>query len=131
MLLPPKPQPRRYASLRLTDAERTAFQAIAKQLHTNPSRILRKVIRELIGQGPDLLAHELRSLDAATYQLNCVGRNLNQLLRTIYTGQVRTAENQQVLIESLRDQVETLAEELDRVIVRSLNRWVIEETPKP
>jgi hypothetical protein len=119
----------RFASLRLTASERDTFQQVAEQLQTTPSRLLRKIIRELIGQGPDLLAQDVRVVEQATYQLGCLGRNLNQLLRTIHTRQVTTTGDQQDLIESLRDQVECLHEELDRVITRSYERWVIEERP--
>src|SRR4051812_3856509 len=64
-------------SLKLTRAEREAFRQIARQLETTSSRLLRKMVRELIGQGPDLLDKDLLVMREAAYQLSRVGSNLN------------------------------------------------------
>jgi hypothetical protein len=125
----PRQQPNRFASVRLTPAELSTFQQIAAQLHTTCSGLLRKMIRELIGQGPDLLGQDLRDMNQAAYQLGCVGRNLNQLLRLIYAGKAVAASDIPPLIQSLSERVERLGEEFGRVIDRSYQRWVIVEDP--
>ena len=127
---PIKEAPTRFASLRLTNAERDAFQQIASQLNTTRSDLLRKYVRELIGQGPDLLAHDLRDMNEAAYQVGCVGRNLNQLVRAINQGKVRTVADQAALIESVRDRVDRVAEELRWVVDRSYERWVVVDSPQ-
>src|SRR5262249_452542 len=112
------------AHARLLEAEDRAFQQVVDGLGTTRSKLLTKIIRELIGEGLDLLARDLKSFEEAVYQIGALGRNLNQLMRAIHMRQVTTLQGQPTLIQALRDQVERLRLELHQVIDRSRRRWV-------
>jgi adenylosuccinate lyase len=114
----------RWANVRLTEEEHRALDMIQERLQTTRSRLLRKVIRELIGMGPDLLAQEWKILEDLVYQLAAIGRNLNQWLKAIHTGQAVATPAEQSLIEELRDLVEQVKKEVITAIERSCQRWV-------
>ncbi len=114
----------RMVNVRMNEAEALAMSQLAKRLQTNRSRLLRKVIRELIGEGPDFLPHEMKHFDEAVYQLASLGRNLNQLLKLLHSGQVKVSSPEQTLMEGIRDQVEQLKKKTLTVIDRTRERWV-------
>jgi len=114
----------RMVNVRMTEAEALAMSRLAKQLQTNRSKLLRKVMRELIGEGPDLLPHEMKSFDEAVYQMASLGRNLNQVLKLLHSGQVKVRSQEQTLMEGIRDQVEYLKKQTLIVIDRTRERWV-------
>jgi hypothetical protein len=111
-------------NVRVNEAEGLALRQLAEQLQTSRSRLLRKVIRESIGEGPDLLPNEMKVFQDSVYQLASLGRNLNQLLKLLHTGQVKVSSQEQVLMEGIRDQVERLKKETLTVIDRTRERWV-------
>ena len=55
----------RFAKTRLNEAEHQALLGVRRGLGTTRSRFLRLMIRELIGQGPDLLTHDLQTFREA------------------------------------------------------------------
>lgn len=114
----------RSAHVRLHEAEDRAFQGVVERLQTTRSKLLRKIIRELIGQGPDLLDHEWLVLEKLLYQLSALGRNLNQYVKAIHTGQAQAAPPELALIEQVRDEVIRVEEEVVTIIARSNHRWV-------
>ena len=114
----------RWANVRLNEEEHQALDVIQERLQTTRSRLLRKVIRELIGLGPDLLAQEWKVLEDLVYQLAAVGRNLNQLLKAIHTGKVAATPADRAFIERVRNQVDEVKKEVTAVIERSCQRWV-------
>jgi len=111
-------------NVRLNEEENLRFQRLAEQLQTTRSRLMRKMIREAIGAGPDLLHQELKLIEELAYQLAAIGRNLNQLVRAIHSGKVAVTAADQVAIEAVRAQVEQVDKEVILVIDRSCNRWV-------
>ena len=114
----------RSAHVRLDEAEDTAFQQLAESLRTSRSRLLRKIIRESIGEGPDLLPNEMKVFEEAVFQLAALGRNFNQLLKVVHSGQVKVGSQEQMLMESIREQVERLKRQTLTVIDRTRERWV-------
>ena len=114
----------RWANVRLTEEEHRALDVLQDRLQTTRSRLLRKVIRELMGLGPDLLAQEWKVLEDLVYQLAAIGRNLNQWLKAIHTGQAAATPADQALIEEVRDLVVQVKKEIITVIERSYQRWV-------
>ncbi len=111
-------------NVRMNEAEALAMSRLASQLQTSRSRLLRKVIRESIGEGPDLLPNEMKHFEEAVFQLAALGRNLNQLLKLVHSGQVKVSSQEQALMEGIRDQVERLKRETLTVIDRTHERWV-------
>jgi len=75
-------------SIRLQEHENREFGKIAESLCVTPARLIRKMIRDSIGVGPDLLPQDATRVEEAIYQLTMLGRNLNQLLRAIHQGKV-------------------------------------------
>jgi len=114
----------RSAHVRLDDAEDFRFQQVVDSLQSSRSQVLRKVIRELIGEGPDLLPQEMRVLNDLAFQVAAIGRNLNQLVRGMHAGQVAAMPSDLVVVEGVRDGVEAVKTELLAVIDRSRNRSV-------
>ena len=122
---PKSPQPMiDILNLRLLPEEKQQFKRIAERLQTTPSRLIRKVIRDTIGAGPDLLPQDLKIVDGALYQLAALGRNLNQLLRSIHQGKVTATSETEAGITGLRDAVLKLKSEMQQVFDRSRYRLV-------
>jgi hypothetical protein len=114
----------RSAHVRLHEAENRAFQNVVERLQTTRSKLLRKIIRELIGQGPDLLDHEWQALENLIYQLGALGRNLNQYVKAIHTRQAKASPLDLALIEQVRDEVKRVDIWVIAIIARSKQRWV-------
>ena len=114
----------RWANVRLMEEEHRALDAIQNRLQTTRSRLLRKVIRELIGMGPDLLTQEWMVFEKLAYQLAAVGRNLNQLVRAVNSGKAAMTPEDRTLVEGVRDQVDLIKKEIIATIDRSCHRWV-------
>jgi hypothetical protein len=117
----------RSAHVRLDQAEDSRFQEMVQHLQTSRSQLLRKMIRELIGEGPDLLPQEFKVLDEAVYQIAAIGRNLNQLLRAVHAGQVKAVPQDQTLMGEILNRIESLKNEFLIVMDRSRNRTVRRE----
>ena len=113
-----------FVKTRLSQAEDQAFVLVLLKLGTNGSRFLRKVIREVIGEGPDLLPNEMEAFREATFQVGAIGRNLNQLVRAFNSGQLTGGQVDASLLIAIRDQVAKLEKELLAIVLRSRQRWV-------
>jgi hypothetical protein len=114
----------RFVKTRLSQAEYQSFTLVLQKLGTNGARFLRKVIREVIGEGPDLLPDELQAFREATFQVGAIGRNLNQLVRAFHSGQLAGSQVDGVLLEAVQDLVAKLEKELLAIVLRSRQRWV-------
>ena len=113
-----------FVKTRLSQAEYQAFLLILLKLGTNGARFLRKAIREVIGEGPDLLSNEMEAFREATFQVGAIGRNLNQLVRAFNSGQLANGQVDPSLLIAIRDQVATLEKELLAIVLQSRQRWV-------
>jgi hypothetical protein len=108
--------------VRLPITEHAAFIAAAIRLHEPRSRLLRRAVRDIIGQPANLLDHELAGLTDAVYQLKAVGRNLNQLMQAIHVGKVTVADAAEV--ESVRASVASLDARIADLVAASRLRGV-------
>jgi hypothetical protein len=120
----PQPERNPFTNVRLTLEEKAAFKRVAGACDTTRSRLLRKIIRELIGEGPDLLANDMRVMEEMLFQIAAVGRNLNQMVKLLYRGQQPIPEHIHPMLSDLQKEVQTVREELRLVVERSRNRWV-------
>jgi len=111
-------------SIRLQDHENREFEKIAQLFEVTPARLIRKIIRDSIGAGPDLLPQEAKVAEEAVYQLSMLGRNLNQLLRAIHQGKVAATSDTELGIKELRGQVVHVAGKIQEIYDRSRYRFV-------
>ena len=116
-----------FPKTRASRAEYLEFVKVLQGVGTTCSRFFRKVIREVIGQGPDLLPIEMKPIKEATFQVAALGRNLNQLLKAIHTSQAPEIVVDEAALAAFRDQVEELRQALVAVILRTKHRWLRHE----
>jgi len=111
--------------IRLTSEEDQAIVQLA-QSHglDNRSRFIRKLIREAIGQGPDLLQPEMEAFREAVRQLSSVGRNINQIAHALNAGMPPQAVMDWSILLEVQRQLTEVQKMVVRVIARSRNRWV-------
>lgn len=111
--------------IRLTEEEDRAIVVLARFLGEGTrSRIIRKMIREAIGQGPDLLKDDLNSFREAVRQLAAVGRNINQIAHALNAGRAPDFPLDSRLLRDVEDRVTTLKRELVGIVMRTRHRWV-------
>jgi len=111
--------------IRLSEEEDQAIVFLARSFgEENRSRIIRKMIREAIGQGPDLLKDDLKGFREAVRELAAVGRNINQIARALNAGRVPNAPWDAKLLQDVEDRITRLKRELADIVMRTRNRWV-------
>ncbi len=113
-----------FPKTRVSRVEYAEFLKALQGLGTTCSRFFRKVIREVIGEGPDLLISEQKLFREALYQVAALGRNLNQLLKAFHTGQPPGFLVDEAALATFRDQVAQLKQALADVVLRSKHRWM-------
>lgn len=115
----------RVTHVRLNDDELEQFKRAADRLGVKPSRLHRKLIREVSGCGPDFLKEELEPVRDAARQLAAVGRNLNQITRKLNSGEFALGFSTE-LVQELAEYVHAATESVREVVQRSGDRWVPE-----
>lgn len=111
--------------IRLNEDEDRAFVQLAQTVgEKTRSRLIRKMIREAIGQGPDLFHEDLASFRDAVRQLGALGRNLNQIAHALNAGSLNGVALESNLLRAVEHQVTTLKNELKAIVLRTRHRWV-------
>src|ERR1700744_4185287 len=100
-------KPRRLIA-RFSEAEYQAFLKRSSTLETTRSRLLRYVVREFLGMGPDLFGLDLKAITQGIYQLGALGRNLNQQLRAVHSGQMTGQSVDLALMGQIKAQLMSL-----------------------
>ena len=95
-MTPRKKELSQVTHVRLPLSEHEQFVAASKRLGESRSRLLRRAVRDIIQRPAQLSDQELAALTEAVYQLNAVGRNLNQIVRAIHLGKVTIMEGTHV-----------------------------------
>lgn len=118
-----------YPKTRASRAEYLEFVKVLQGAGTTCSRFFRKVMREVIGLGPDLLPIEMKPIKEASFQIAALGRNLNQILKAYHAGQPPPPGIlvNQAALAAFRDQVEQLKQALTSMILRTKHRWLRHE----
>jgi hypothetical protein len=88
------------------------------------SRVVRKLICDALGLGPDLLKDDLNSFREASRQVAAVGRNINQIARAVNSGQAQGLVLDSQFLQGVAGQIKAQEKELYVIIHRSRNRWV-------
>lgn len=111
-------------NVRLNEPENLEFLRVAERLQTTRSRLMRKMIREVIGEGPDFLNQEWILFEKLAYQLSAIGRNLNQLVRAYHSDQGARITVDLSLLGVVLERTESVKQEIYRLIERCNRRWV-------
>lgn len=72
--------------VRVSEAERIALENLSQTLYGRPnkSRLLRRIFREYLGFGRDLIPAELELFRDSVRQLSGIARNLNQITQKLH-----------------------------------------------
>jgi hypothetical protein len=113
----------RVLHVRLTEHEYASYGKCIDEVGKTFSRFTRKLIRETINDGIDLLTDEQSLLKLAIRQLVGMANNLNQITAAIHSGVAHRTVDEAYLNE-LRQYVYAVKKELVAVIRKTTKRWV-------
>jgi predicted DNA-binding protein len=109
--------------VRLTLEENSTFKKIAGGIGETRSRLLRKMIREVINNDIDLLTDEQSFLKIAIRQLVGIANNLNQIAAAMHSGRTHRTIDEHYLNE-LKNHITTVRKALEAHIIKTKTRWV-------
>ncbi len=96
--------------VRIRPAERDALEKLARKLDEQPSRVVRRLVREAITGGPDYFADGLKEIRTAHRELAAVGRNINQLAKA-------ANRDERVVSKDIRRNLAAAKQQVDRLTV--------------
>jgi hypothetical protein len=111
-------------SIRLTPAENGKLQEVAEGAGLTVHGLLVKMVREVIGARPDLLNDDVGPLADAAGQALAIGRNLNQLVRSVNSGKAKGVTVDAGYLDTVAGSVETIVKEIHALAERQRRRWV-------
>jgi hypothetical protein len=76
----------KYLNVRVPEEDYQGFHKLADFFKVSPGRLIRHLLRENILGQSDPLPDHLKSFREAVYQFAAAGRNLNQLVRAVNSG---------------------------------------------
>jgi hypothetical protein len=110
--------------IRLNAKEDNGLAWLAQKLgQKTRSRLVRKMIREALDQGPDLFSDDLKAWHYTVSNLGAIGRNLNQIARAANSGAVSVNIDPAWLI-ALETEIKAIDQRLIDTIKRCRTRWV-------
>ena len=111
--------------IRLTHSEEKIVLDLCEALHEKSrSRVVRRMIRESGGQGPDLLGEGVSTFREGLRQQAAMGRNLNQIAKALNAGHAPATPIDPQLLDVVLHHVIDLKGMCAEIISRSHNRWV-------
>lgn len=108
----------------LSYPEYEALEGVAARASLNVHALMLKVVREIIGAGPELLNDNVEALGAANAEAQAIGRNLNQLVRAVNTGKAKGVSVDKEYLGAVAARVEAMAKEIKLLAQRQRERWV-------
>ena len=108
-------------TIRLRADEKAALQVEAARAGVRPSRLLRRMVRELANGAPDYFDDGLTETRAAHRELAAIGRNLNQLAKMAQRGE-------HFAVTELGDELRDVAAQVEAV--RCLYRDALDKARK-
>jgi hypothetical protein len=114
----------RRVMVRFSETEFQDLMKLVEDLGATRSKLFRKLIREALGSELELVGHHMKTIGEGIYQLGALGRNLNQQLRLVHSGQVVGQPLDVVLLQQVKEELLNLEEEWLLVIQRSKDRGV-------
>lgn len=111
--------------IRLTDEEWQLAEKASLSLlgNTNKSQLMRKLLRDYVGMGPDLIDIEIEEFRKAVRQLTGISRNLNQIATRINSDEKQLAKISNEYLNSIKNEVESVNNQLKSYIKRTVNRY--------
>ncbi|MBN3848723.1 MobC family plasmid mobilization relaxosome protein [Paraburkholderia sp. Ac-20342] len=114
--------------LSLTDAELAALDAHAAAAgYTSRSRFIVSTIRSALSGTPQLLADDLDALRSANVELAAVGRNLNQIARSLNAHRSVHMTAIQAAVGDVATAVKTLNRTIGDLLASPRRRWWMRE----
>ena len=83
----PPPKGNKRITVRLPEKDRAYLEAAAKQHKSSVNDIVRDIVQSHVRNHPMLSAAEVEVLHQSNYQLIAIGRNLNQIARSLNMGE--------------------------------------------
>jgi hypothetical protein len=121
----PKVAMHKIFSLRLGDDIDLLLLQLTKTLGTKTrGRMIRKMIIEAAGLGPDLLNDDLDSFREGVRQLSALGRNINQIARAVNSGHAQGCPWDPDLMNAVLQKVADHQKVVADIVMRSRNRWI-------
>lgn len=107
--------------VRVSDAERKALEEFSTTLFGSPnkSRLLRKIFREYLALGRDLIPQELELFRDTVRQLSGIARNLNQITQKLHALGVKEYPLTQQLLQQIHGSIEKTNTDLRSYIRKS------------
>jgi hypothetical protein len=110
--------------VRLTVDEMAQLRALADAQGVPVSRLLRRAVREMVNGAPDPFDDGVLAMREAAKQLAAIGRNLNQLVASVNSGDYAYATDIIASVKDVRAAVEEVRGRYARLVEASRKRWV-------
>lgn len=115
----------RSRNIRLRAGEDAALKQMAAATGQTPSQFIRQLIRIAATGGPDFVGPDKLDLQRLTHQIATIGRNLNQLMRSINRGQQVAPDDLRRVLNATRVQFTVVYEAYMRAVRAAVRRLII------
>ena len=111
--------------VRLTDEEWQQAESASESLfgNKNKSQLIRKLLRDYIGMGPDLTDVEIKEFREAVRQLTGIARNLNQITLRINSDEKKLSNLSENYMNEVMSHVNIVNNTLKKYIKRTIDRY--------
>lgn len=111
--------------IRVTEDELAHLEEAGIRLFGRPnkSRLMRKLLRDYIGMGPDLTDEEMTAFREAIRQLTGMARNLNQITARMNSDNKQNSPLSPEYIKRLSSLVRQVNEQLKGYVSHTVNRY--------
>lgn len=110
--------------VRLTVDEMERLRALADAQGVPVSRLLRRAVREMVNDAPDPFDDGVLAMRETAKQLAAIGRNLNQLVASVNSGDYAYASDIVASVKDVRAAVEEARARYARLVEASRKRWL-------
>ncbi len=110
--------------VRLTVDEMERLRALADAQGVPVSRLLRRAVREMVNGAPDPFDDGVLAMRETAKQLAAIGRNLNQLVASVNSGEYAYATDIVASVKDVRAAVEQARGRYARLVEASRKRWM-------
>ena len=111
--------------VRLTDEEWQHAESASQSLfgNQNKSKLIRKLLRDYIGMGPDLTSLEMKEFREAVKQLTGISRNLNQITYRINSDEKQLSNLSEHYLDNIKNHVNSVNDTLKNYMKRTIDRY--------